>query len=177
MLREPLFRRLEMPVSLLSPSTQMPAQNRRKLKPKPYAPLSFCSRLRTNVTLTQAIPPELQQSRRPKGAAIITDVDDGTGPDEDLPEPSKDGVLDVARDEQGKPLADGVDPEGDEVPYSRTGWAPRLGWPEDDATAQESLLDHETWVESQLPDTLYGGRCTHARNKRTRITDTARLVS
>ncbi|EKJ67966.1 hypothetical protein FPSE_11777 [Fusarium pseudograminearum CS3096] len=103
-----------------------------------------------------AIPRELQQSRRPKGAAIITDVDDGTGPTEDLPEASKDGVLDVARDEQGKPLADGADPESEEVPYSRTGWAPQLGWPEDDATAQDSLLDHATWVESQLPDTLYG---------------------
>ncbi|KAJ4326786.1 Tricalbin-2 [Fusarium piperis] len=103
-----------------------------------------------------AIPPELQHSRRPKGAAIITDVDDGTGPDEDLPEPSKDGVLDVARDKQGKPLADGVDPASEEPPYSRTGWAPRLGWPSDELLEQESLLDHGTWVEGKLPDTLYG---------------------
>ncbi|KAH7170581.1 C2 domain-containing protein [Dactylonectria macrodidyma] len=103
-----------------------------------------------------AIPPELQKSRRPKGAAIITDVDDGTGPVEDLPEPSKDGVLDVARDEDGKPLADGEDPGGEEAPYSRTGWAPKLGWPTDDALEQESLLDHATWVEGQLPDSLYG---------------------
>lgn len=100
---------------------------------------------------------ELQQSRRPKGAAIITDVDDGTGPVEDLPEPTKEGVLDVARDEQGKPLADGADPEAEEVPYSRTGWSPRMGWPADDATEQDSLLDHATWVEGKLPDTLYGG--------------------
>lgn len=103
-----------------------------------------------------AIPPELQHSRRPKGAAIITDVDDGTGPDEDLPEPSKDGVLDVARDEQGKPLADGVDPASEDAPYSRTGWAPQLGWPSDELLEQESLLDHGTWVEGKLPDTLYG---------------------
>lgn len=100
---------------------------------------------------------ELQQSRRPKGAAIITDVDDGTGPVEDLPEPTKEGVLDVARDEQGKPLPDGADPEAEEVPYSRTGWSPRMGWPADDATEQDSLLDHATWVEGKLPDTLYGG--------------------
>jgi hypothetical protein len=156
--KDRLSRRLEMLASLLSHSTPMRAQNRRKLKPKLYAPPPFYWRIQTDNALAQAIPRELQQSRRPKGAAIITDVDDGTGPVEDLPEPSKEGVLDVARDEQGKPLADGVDPESGEVPYSRTGWAPQLGWPEDDATAQESLLDHATWVESQLPDTLYGGK-------------------
>lgn len=148
-----------MPASLLSLSTPMRAQNRRKLKPKLYTLSSLHPRrLQTNNASAQAIPRELQQSRRPKGAAIITDVDDGTGPTEDLPEASKEGVLDVARDEQGKPLADGADPESEEVPYSRTGWAPQLGWPEDDATAQDSLLDHATWVESQLPDTLYGGK-------------------
>ncbi|KAK7398386.1 Tricalbin-2 [Neonectria punicea] len=103
-----------------------------------------------------AIPAELQKSRRNKGTAIITDVDDGTGPTEDLPEPSKDGVLDVARDEDGKLLADGEDPGSEEPPYSRTGWAPRLGWPTDEMLEQESLLDHATWVEGQLPDTLYG---------------------
>ncbi|KAF4984077.1 hypothetical protein FZEAL_656 [Fusarium zealandicum] len=103
-----------------------------------------------------AIPPELQQSRRPKGAAIITDVDDGTGPDEDLPEPTKEGALDVARDDKGKILTGGEDPGGDEAPYSRTGWAPRLGWPTDELLEQESMLDHGTWVEGKLPDTLYG---------------------
>ncbi|KAK5990308.1 hypothetical protein PT974_08575 [Cladobotryum mycophilum] len=103
-----------------------------------------------------AIPPELQHHRQSKATAIATDVDDGTDPDEDLPEPTKEGVLDVARDQQGKPLADGVDPEAKEIPYSRTGWAPRLGWPEDSALEAESLLDHGTWVEGQLPDHLYG---------------------
>ncbi|KPM40646.1 Uncharacterized protein PYUK71.03c [Neonectria ditissima] len=103
-----------------------------------------------------AIPAELQHSRRNKGTAIITDVDDGTGPTEDLPEPTKDGVLEVARDEDGKLLADGEDPGSEEPPYSRTGWAPRLGWPTDEMLEQESLLDHATWVEGQLPDTLYG---------------------
>ncbi|CAM1505593.1 Fc.00g112300.m01.CDS01 [Cosmosporella sp. VM-42] len=102
-----------------------------------------------------AIPAELRSSR-PKGTAIITDVDDGTGPDEDLPEPTKEGVLDVARDEDGRALLDGEDPGEKEPPYSRTGWAPRLGWPTDEALEQESLLDHGTWVEGKLPDTLYG---------------------
>ncbi|PHH90809.1 hypothetical protein CDD83_2608 [Cordyceps sp. RAO-2017] len=103
-----------------------------------------------------AIPVELQQSRREKGAAIITDQDDGTGPDEDLPEPSKAGVLDVAVDADGKRLADGTDPDEEEAPFSRTGWAPRMGWPINSSMEDESLLDHATWVEGKLPDHLYG---------------------
>lgn len=141
----------------------------------PYAPLLLKSRPTANANHAQAIPPELQQSRRPKGAAIITDVDDGTGPIEDLPEPSKEGALDVARDEQGKPLADGTDPKAEEAPFSRTGWAPRLGWPIDDATEQESLLDHATWVEGQLPDTLYGGM-SQFNYMRIQTTNKGRLV-
>ncbi|KJZ79031.1 hypothetical protein HIM_01804 [Hirsutella minnesotensis 3608] len=103
-----------------------------------------------------AIPPELQRSRREKGAAIITDQDDGTGPDEDLPEASKAGVLDVATDASGKILPDGTDPGTKEAPYSRTGWAPQMGWPVNNSMEDESLLDHATWVEGKLPDTLYG---------------------
>ncbi|POR39621.1 Uncharacterized protein PYUK71.03c [Tolypocladium paradoxum] len=103
-----------------------------------------------------AIPAELQRSRREKGAAIITDQDDGTGPDADLPEPSKAGVLDVATDADGKRLAHGTDPEAKETPFSRTGWAPKIGWPAEGATQGESLLDHATWIEGKLPDTLYG---------------------
>ncbi|KAL6804708.1 C2 domain-containing protein [Trichoderma sp. SZMC 28013] len=100
-----------------------------------------------------AIPPELQHLRRNKATAIATDVDDGTGPDEDLPEPTKEGVVEVGKDEQSKTLANGDAPE---VPYSRTGWAPQIGWPVESALEAESLLDHTTWVESQLPDHLFG---------------------
>ncbi|KND94987.1 Uncharacterized protein PYUK71.03c [Tolypocladium ophioglossoides CBS 100239] len=103
-----------------------------------------------------AIPAELQHSRREKGAAIATDRDDGTGPDEELPEPSKAGVLDVATDADGKRLAHGTDPEAKEAPFSRTGWAPKIGWPGGSAMEGESLLDHATWIEGKLPDSLYG---------------------
>ncbi|KAG6044270.1 hypothetical protein E4U17_000623 [Claviceps sp. LM77 group G4] len=102
-----------------------------------------------------AIPPELQRSRRDKGAAIITDVDDGTGPDEELPEPSKAGVLDPAQTADGSKDVTGMDPGDTEAPYSRTGWAPQFGWG-DDTMESESLLDHATWIEGRLPDTLYG---------------------
>ena len=94
---------------------------------------------------------------------MVTDVDDGTGPDEDLPEPSKEGVLDVARDAQGKPLTDGADPEAKEAPYSRTGWAPKVGWADPSINQSESLLDHATWLEGRIPDSLYGGEYTTPR--------------
>ncbi|KAL7819079.1 tricalbin [Trichoderma gracile] len=100
-----------------------------------------------------AIPPELQQIRRNKATAIATDVDDGTGPDEELPEPTKEGALDDAG--KDKSLANG-DADNAEAPYSRTGWAPQIGWPVESALEGESLLDHTTWAESQLPDHLYG---------------------
>lgn len=105
----------------------------------------------------QAIPPGLHHIRQNKATAIATDVDDGTGPDEELPEPSKEGAVAVGKDEQSKHLANGVS-EPVEEEFSRTGWAPRIGWPVDSTLAGESLLDHTTWVESQLPDHLYGGR-------------------
>lgn len=116
------------------------------------------------LTSSQAIPKELQRSRRNKGAAIITDQDDGNGPDEDLPEPSKAGVLDVATDAHGNQLTGGEDPDAKDAPFSRTGWAPKLGWPSDSAKEGESLLDHATWVEGKLPDKFFGGEsCKQAR--------------
>ena len=66
-------------------------------------------------------------------------------------------MLDVATDADGKRLADGADPEAKQAEFSRTGWAPKLGWPPGSALEGESLLDHATWVEGKLPDTLYGG--------------------
>lgn len=47
--------------------------------------------------------------------------------------------------------------EEPEAEFSKTGWAPKFGWPDDDAHEGESLLDHTTLVESQIPDTYFGG--------------------
>lgn len=63
----------------------------------------------------------------------------------------------MGKDEQSEQLANGS-AEPVEEEFSRTGWAPRIGWPADSTLAGESLLDHTTWVDSQLPDHLYGGR-------------------
>merc|ERR1712000_582811 len=55
-----------------------------------------------------AVPPELRKQN--KAAAIVSDIDDGTGPDEDLPEMGKSGVIDVAKDAEGNAVKD-ADPE------------------------------------------------------------------
>ena len=86
---------------------------------------------------------------------MVTDVDDGTGPDEILPEASTAGALDIAKDADGNKLT-GSDPGAQEAPYSRTGWAPKFGLG-DSTLKSESLLDHSTWLEGRLPDNLYGG--------------------
>jgi hypothetical protein len=39
----------------------------------------------------------------------------------------------------------------------RTGWAPRFQIPEDDMEAGETLLDHQTFLETKLDDKFFGG--------------------
>ncbi|GKT83557.1 C2 domain-containing protein [Colletotrichum tofieldiae] len=96
-------------------------------------------------------------SQRAKGVSIVTDVADSSAPVADLPSPTKEGVIELAKDKDGKPIKTGEDPEGnEEEPYTRTGWAPQFGWPADDVHEGASLLDHSTWLESNLPDKFYG---------------------
>ncbi|KAK4129332.1 tricalbin [Parathielavia appendiculata] len=94
--------------------------------------------------------------RRPKGIAIVSDIDDGTKADVDLPPPSKAGAIEVPKDEDGKPLANGQPVEGEEDGWSKTGWAPQFGWPTESAHEGESLLDHTTFVESVLSEQFFG---------------------
>ena len=67
----------------------------------------------------------------------------------------KSGVIDVAKDAEGNVVKD-ADPEAKDPPFSRTGWAPKFGAIGEKLTDGESLLDHATWMEGKLPDTLYG---------------------
>ena len=83
-------------------------------------------------------------------------MDDGTGPVEDLPEAGKSGVIDAVKDADGKPVA-GAD-QDEEEPFSRTGWAPKFGSFGGDLLESENMLDHSTWVEGKLPDSLFGGK-------------------
>jgi Ca2+-dependent lipid-binding protein len=103
----------------------------------------------------EAIPDGFRNKRRPKGISLVTDLDDdGSVPVEPLPEATNADVIEVAKDQDGKPI-----PEGEaekEPPYLRTGWAPQLGWPHDDIKEADSLLDHQTFLEGQMPDHLFG---------------------
>ena len=88
----------------------------------------------------------------------MTDIDDGSRPDLDLPSPSKDGAVAVVKDEHGNAIANDHGPLTGEAEYGdKTGWTPRLGWPHESILESTSLLDHTTWLESQLPDHLFGG--------------------
>jgi hypothetical protein len=89
-----------------------------------------------------------------KGVAIATDIDDGSKPEYDLPSPTKDGVVAIPQDKDAK-----ADVDGDEKNQfgPKTGWAPQLGWPMESIHQAESLLDHSTWLEGQIPDKFYGG--------------------
>jgi hypothetical protein len=88
--------------------------------------------------------------------AIATDIDDGsTKPAYDLPPPSKAGALSVAETKDATTTANGS--AGEEM-GEKTGWAPRFGWPSESVLNAQSTLDNETWLETKLPDTLYGGK-------------------
>ncbi|KAH8841832.1 hypothetical protein MCOR27_003834 [Pyricularia oryzae] len=91
---------------------------------------------------------------RKKGVAIATDIDDGSKPEYDLPSPSRAGVVD--QEQNGHADANGEPVEDEEVMGPKTGWAPRIGWPTEAIGEAQSLLDHSTWLEGHLPDTLYG---------------------
>ncbi|KAJ4290691.1 Tricalbin-2 [Collariella sp. IMI 366227] len=103
--------------------------------------------------LRAAMPEGLHH--RTKGFAVVTDLDDGTKADVDLPSPSKAGAIEVKKAEDGKTLVNGQ-VEEDENDFSKTGWAPQFGWPQDSTHEGDSMLDHTTWVEGQLPETAYG---------------------
>ncbi|KAJ0313477.1 hypothetical protein COL516b_000416 [Colletotrichum fioriniae] len=95
-------------------------------------------------------------SQRAKGISVVTDVADSSAPVTDLPPPTKEGVIELPKDQDGNTIKTHDPQSQDEEPYTRTGWAPRFGWPADDLHDAASLLDHSTWLESNLPDKFYG---------------------
>lgn len=104
------------------------------------------------------MPEGFHHEHKAKGYAIATDLDDGKPGAYDLPPPTTAGAIEPVKDKEGN-IVQGQQ-EGDKEKWvDRTGWAPRFGNGVDpNAPVEESLLDHQTWVEGQLPDKLYGGK-------------------
>lgn len=90
----------------------------------------------------------------------MTDRDDGSKPDYDLKEDSKAGAIEAAKDADGAVTEGGKATEGVEMGPGVTGWSPQFGWPLESVMEGESLLDHQTWLEGQIPDKYYGGACS-----------------
>jgi len=92
--------------------------------------------------------------------------DDGTPDQYDLPPPTTEGAIPPSPTSPRKPgLANGhVHQDESALFVERTGWAPRFGQCSITETeAGESLLDHQTFLESKLDDRFFGGkRCKTA---------------
>jgi hypothetical protein len=104
------------------------------------------------------VPDGFHHEHKPKGVAIVTDIDDGKGGAYNLPSPTTAGAIEPVKDSNGKIIVGKQ--EGDKEKWDdRTGWTPRFGKGEEDEVAvEESPLDHQTWVEGQIPDKFYGGK-------------------
>ncbi|KAE8384998.1 C2 domain-containing protein [Aspergillus alliaceus] len=91
--------------------------------------------------------------------AIITDKDDGTPDQYDLPPPKSATTL---LDEQKKETAQGTEGENgmtEDLRWARdrTGWAPRFHEePTEEDKAEGTLLDHQDFLEGRLDDKFFG---------------------
>ena len=83
---------------------------------------------------------------------------DGTPDQYDLPPPSKAGAVPPSPSLDGKSaVANGHLTHDDAARYEKTGWAPRFGQGSiTEEEAAESLLDHQTFLESKLDDKFFG---------------------
>ncbi|KAH8754241.1 C2 domain-containing protein [Hyaloscypha finlandica] len=109
------------------------------------------------------VPANFHHQHKSKGVAIPTDIDDGKPGAYDLPPPSTAGAIAAtpAKDKDGKPLTNGadglIDKEDVDRWIERTGWAPRFGDGSSGSSMKdESLSDHQTWLEGQLEDKFFG---------------------
>ncbi|KAJ1327447.1 C2 domain-containing protein [Microdochium nivale] len=103
-----------------------------------------------------AMPEDIRGTRQHQSVAVVTDQDGGAKADYDLPEPTKAGAFVAPTDADGNPIGDDNDAQEAEDLAAKVGWAPRFGWPDDTVLEGESMLDHTTWLETQMPDHLYG---------------------
>lgn len=108
--------------------------------------------------------PTLRSVIQPTCLLIFGLQDDGTPDQYDLPPPSADGVVPLFKvSEDGKTSANvGMSVDEKAQWEEKVGWAPRFGQGSiTEVEAAESLLDHQTFLESKLDDKFYGGEVTH----------------
>lgn len=88
--------------------------------------------------------------------------DDGTPDQYDLPSPSASGAI---SSENGAAITNGGISADEKSQWEeKVGWAPRFGQGSiTEAEAAESLLDHQTFLESKLDDKFYGGKPNQLR--------------
>lgn len=86
--------------------------------------------------------------------------DDGTPDQYDLPPPSAGGAIPIptTKDSNQTVANGGISSDENARWVEKVGWAPRFGQEKlTEAEAEESLLDHQTFLESKLDDKFYGG--------------------
>lgn len=95
-----------------------------------------------------------------KSILTIHKQDDGTPDQYDLPTPTASGAVPISQMENGTAIPNGGSSTDENSQWAeKVGWAPRFGQGSiTEAEAQESLLDHQTFLESKLDDKFFGGK-------------------
>ncbi|KAL4897475.1 C2 domain-containing protein [Aspergillus ambiguus] len=105
------------------------------------------------------VPPGFHHDKKPKGMAVITDKDDGTPDDYDLPPPRSATAMlaEKANESAAEQKADAAMDEDLRWARDRTGWAPQFESPmTEEEKAEGTLLDHQDFLESKLDDKFFG---------------------
>ncbi|TKX22695.1 C2 domain-containing protein 2 [Elsinoe australis] len=99
------------------------------------------------------VPQELQNIRKHKVAALVSDQDDGQTAGYDLPPPSKAGAIDVPSSPTEGAANGKIEKDED---WKKVAWAPRFGNPADKEEDEGTLLDHQTMLEGKLDEKFFG---------------------
>ncbi|KAL4948242.1 C2 domain-containing protein [Aspergillus filifer] len=104
------------------------------------------------------VPPGFHHDREPKAVGVVTDKDDGTPTQYDLPPPRTATTLLEEKGDEAPEQNKNVEGEDDKRwARSRTGWAPQFVKEETKEHHDEAtLLDHQTFLEGKLDDKFFG---------------------
>ncbi|RAK77104.1 putative membrane bound C2 domain protein (vp115) [Aspergillus fijiensis CBS 313.89] len=105
------------------------------------------------------LPPGFHHEHKPTGVAVITDKDDGTPDQYDLPPPRS--ATDILKEDEKDATAqtNGEASSEEDLRWARdrTGWAPQFEHqPTQEEKEEGTLLDHQTLLEGKLDDKFFG---------------------